>query len=307
MRVNVNLLSLLGIMIKKEGILLDSFLNWLDSNTGTIIMTAVILAISFFAKQSIDLFIRKSIHGAVKGTKHKSKAEEQQREDTLISLVGGVASVFYWPIVVLLIVAQFGVNITPLIAGVGVLGLAVGFGAQTLVKDIIAGLFIIAENQYRVGDVVQFDNQTIGKVESLSLRGTVLRDLDGVEHHVPNGSITITSNYSKEFSGINLDVGVAYDSDLEKVISVINKVGDGLAGDKDWEDLILEKPKFLRVENFGDNSIDLKITGTVKPLKQWSVTGELRKRIKLAFDDEGIEIPFPQRVIHSRKDKSETS
>jgi small conductance mechanosensitive channel len=265
-------------------------------------MVGIILAVSFFAKQSIDLFIRKSIRKAVKGTKHKSKVEEQQREDTLINLASGVASLFYWPIVALLVIAQLGVNIAPLIAGAGVIGLAIGFGAQTMVKDIIAGLFIIAENQYRVGDVVQFDNETIGKVESLSLRVTVLRDLDGVEHHVPNGSITITSNYSKEFSGINLDIGVAYESDLEKVITVINKVGDELAKDKDWGDLILEKPKFLRVENFGDNSVDLKITGTVKPLKQWSVTGELRKRIKIAFDKANIEIPFPQRVIHKSKD-----
>jgi small conductance mechanosensitive channel len=262
-------------------------------------MVGIILAVSFFAKQSIDLFIRKSIRKAVKGTRHKSRAEEKQREDTLIGLASGVASLFYWPIVVLLVVAQLGVNIAPLIAGAGVIGLAIGFGAQTMVKDIIAGLFIIAENQYRVGDVVQFDHETIGQVISLSLRVTVLRDLDGIEHHVPNGSITITSNYSKEFSGINLDIGVAYDSDLDKVIKVINKVGDDFVKDKAWEELILEKPQFLRVDNFGENSIDLKITGTVKPLEQWKVTGELRKRIKIAFDKEGIEIPFPQRVIHN--------
>ncbi len=200
-----------------------------------------------------------------------------------------------------MVVAQLGVNIAPLIAGAGVIGLAIGFGAQSMVKDVIAGLFIVAENQYRVGDVVQFDHETIGQVISLSLRVTVLRDLDGIEHHIPNGAITITSNYSKEFSGINLDLGVAYDTDLNKAIDVINKVGDDLSKDKAWKDLILEKPQFLRVDNFGDNSIDIKITGTVKPLKQWSVTGELRKRIKIAFDEANIEIPFPQRVIHESK------
>lgn len=281
--------------------MLDSIFAWFNSNETTIITVAIILAIAFFAKQSINLFIRQSVRKTVKRNKHTSRAEEQKREETLINISSGILSLFYWPIVALLIIAQLGVNIAPLIAGAGVIGLAIGFGAQSLVKDIIAGLFIIAENQYRVGDVVQFDHETIGQVESLSLRVTVLRDLDGIEHHVPNGSITVTSNYSKEFSGINLDMGVAYDSDLDEVIKVVNKVGDDLAKDKEWEELILEKPQFLRMDNFGDSSIDIKITGKVKPLEQWKVTGELRKRIKIAFDKAGIEIPFPQRVIHNRK------
>lgn len=285
----------------------DSILDWVDSNNTLLITIIVTLAVALFSKQVADMLIRKSIRKTVKSSKHTSKAEEKQREDTLINISTGILSLFYWPIVLLLIVAQLGVNIAPLIAGAGVVGLAIGFGAQGLVKDVIAGLFIIAENQYRVGDVVQFDHETIGQVVGLSLRVTVLRDLDGIEHHVPNGSITITSNYSKEFSGINLDLGVAYDSDLDKVINIVNKVGDRLAKDKNWSELILEKPQFLRVENFGENSVDIKITGTVKPLEQWKVTGELRKRIKLAFDEEGIEIPFPQRVIYSKKDKSEAS
>lgn len=281
----------------------DSILDWVDSNNATIVKIAITLLVALFAKHSIDVLIRKSIRRTVKTSKHTSKAEEKQREDTLINISTGIFSLFYWPIAGLLIVAQLGVNIAPLIAGAGVVGLAIGFGAQNMVKDIIAGLFIIAENQYRVGDVVQFDHETIGQVISLSLRVTVLRDLDGIEHHVPNGSITITSNYSKEFSGINLDIGVAYDSDLDKVIKVINKVGDDLAEDKAWEEIILEKPQFLRVDNFGDNSIDLKVTGTVKPLEQWRTTGELRKRIKIAFDKQGIEIPFPQMVINESKAK----
>lgn len=287
--------------------MLDGILDWVDSNNTLLITIVVTLAVALLSKQIADMLIRKSIRRTVKSSKHTSRAEEKQREDTLIDISTGILSLFYWPIVLLLIVAQLGVNIAPLIAGAGVVGLAIGFGAQGLVKDVIAGLFIIAENQYRVGDVVQFDHETIGQVVSLSLRVTVLRDLDGIEHHVPNGSITITSNYSKEFSGVNLDLGVAYDSDLDKVINIVNKVGDRLSKDKDWSELILEKPQFLRVENFGENSVDIKITGTVKPLEQWKVTGELRKRIKLAFDKEGIEIPFPQRVIYNKKDKSEAS
>jgi small conductance mechanosensitive channel len=199
--------------------------------------------------------------------------------------------------VAILIVGQLGVDIAPLIAGAGIIGVALGFGAQSLVKDIIAGLFITVENQYRVGDVVKLGD-TAGLVERISLRVTVLRDLDGIVHHVPNGTIDITSNFSKEYSGINLNIGVAYASDLEEVIKIINKVGDDISKDPEWKELVIEKPQFLRVDNFGDNSIDMKITGSVEPLKQWDVTGELRKRLKIAFDKAGIEIPFPQRVIH---------
>ena len=261
----------------------------------------LILIIAFILKQSLDAFVHQTIRRTVKPDKHTSHAEEVQREETLISIADSAVALFYWPIVILIALAQLGLNIAPLIAGAGVIGLAVGFGAQSLVKDIISGMFIISENQYRVGDVVELDQETMGKVERVSLRVTVLRDLDGVEHHVPNGVIERVSNYSKEFSGINLDVGVAYDTDLEKVIKIINDVGDDLANDAAWKKDIIEKPQFLRVDDFGDSSINLKITGTVLPLTQWGVTGELRKRIKLAFDKEKIEIPFPQRVLHQAK------
>lgn len=277
--------------------------NWLESNQSTIISIAIILLVAFILKKSLNAFIDKSIRKMVKPDKHTSKVEEKQREDTLIKISSGILSFFYWPIISIIVISKLGVNIAPLLAGAGVIGLAVGFGAQSLVKDIVTGLFIIAENQYRVGDVVKLDGQsspTIGTVESVSLRVTVLRDLDGLEHHVPNGTIELTSNYSKEYSGINLNVGVSYEEDLEKVIRVVNQVGDKLSKENDWQDQILKKPQFLRVDEFGDSSIVIKITGVVKPLKQWAVTGELRKRIKLAFDENDIEIPFPQRVIHQK-------
>jgi small conductance mechanosensitive channel len=161
-------------------------------------------------------------------------------------------------------------------------------------------LFIIAENQYGVGHVVDLDG-TSGQVERISLRATVLRDLNGIVHHVPNGTIDRASNYSSEFSGINLNIGVAYDSDLDTVIKTIDTVCAKMAKEPEWQDTILETPAFLRIDNLGDSAIDVKVVGKVKPLEQWGVTGELRKRIKAAFDKEGIEIPFPQRVIHQAK------
>ena len=207
-------------------------------------------------------------------------------------------TVIVWSIAVLMILAQFNVDLGPLIASAGVAGLAIGFGAQSLVKDVVNGTFILLENQYRVGDVVEINNEVSGVVESFTMRVTVLRDLDGMKHYIPNGLIEIATNMTMEFAGINLNIGVGYNTDIEKLEKVINDVGKKLAEDAEWKEDILEAPQFLRVDNFGDSAIEVKITGKTIPMQQWGVTGELRKRLKIAFDKNGIEIPFPQRVIH---------
>jgi small conductance mechanosensitive channel len=186
------------------------------------------------------------------------------------------------------------------LAGAGVVGLAIGFGAQYIIRDFFTGLFIILENQYRVGDVICVGD-ICGSVEDLNLRMTILRDADGAVHHIPNGQIKIATNKTKGFARVNLIVGVAYETDIEKVKKIVNQVGKNLAKDPEWKGKILKAPEFVRVDNFGASSIDIKISGEVKPLEQWSVLGELRKRIKDAFDREGIEIPFPQRVIRQAK------
>jgi small conductance mechanosensitive channel len=162
---------------------------------------------------------------------------------------------------------------------------------------LISGLFIIIENQYRAGDVVCFDS-TCGLVENITLRMTTLRDLDGTVHHVPHGEVKKVSNFSKYYARVNLNIGVAYDSDLEQVIKVVNEVGLELSKDPDWQDKIITPPQFLRVNEFADSAIEVKILGDTKPVEQWAVAGELRKRLKVAFDKEGIVIPFPQRDVH---------
>jgi small conductance mechanosensitive channel len=153
------------------------------------------------------------------------------------------------------------------------------------------------ENQYRVGDVVCLGD-TCGLVEDITPRITILRDLDGTVHHIPNGEITKASNLSKVFANVNINIGVSYSADLEKVISVINTVGKKLSSDPEWKENIIEPPQFLRVDDFADSAVVVKILGKTEPLKQWDVAGEFRKRIKLAFDKNNIEIPFPQRVVH---------
>jgi small conductance mechanosensitive channel len=246
------------------------------------------------------IFVDRIVRKIIVSDHFLSKEAERKREDTLISIFANVLKIIIWIIALMMILAEFGVNIGPIIAGAGIVGLAIGFGAQNLIKNFISGFFIILENQYRVVDVVCLDN-TCGLVEDITLRMTVLRDLDGTVHHIPNGEVVKASNKSKIFSRVNLDIGISYDSNLEKVIKVVNKVGQGLAKDPNWKDAIIEPPQFLRVNDFGDSAIEIKILGDTKPLKQWDVMGELRKRLKIAFDKAGIEIPFPQRVIHQKK------
>ena len=199
-----------------------------------------------------------------------------------------------------MILQEFGLKIGPILAGAGIVGVAVGFGGQYLIKDVITGLFIILENQYRIGDVVKIDG-TEGVVQDITLRKTTLRDMDGTVHHINHGSIVLVSNLSKDFARVNIEIGIAYDTDLEHLIRVINRTGTELAEDPVFRESIISPPKFLRVQRFDQSAIIIKILGDTKPLKQWEIAGELRKRLKIAFDKEGIEIPFPQAVIHQAK------
>lgn len=276
---------------------IDNLIPWFSVHGIKII--GIIIGV-FVVSKIGRIFVDKTIRRVIISDRFLTKEAERKREDTLISIFASVFKIIIWIIGLMMVLAEIGVNIGPIIAGVGVIGLAIGFGAQNLIKNFISGFFIILENQYRVDDIVCLDN-TCGLVEDITLRMTVLRDLDGTVHHIPNGEITKASNKSKFFSRVNLDIGIGYDSDLEKVIKVVNKVGQELARDPDWKDSIIEPPQFLRVNDFGDSAIEIKILGDTKPSKQWDVMGELRKRLKIAFDKAGIEIPFPQRVIHNKK------
>lgn len=252
-----------------------------------------------FSLNIISNVVRKSI----RPDKFKSHREEKLREETLIGILNALLKVGVIIIVIMLILAEVGVEIGPLIAGAGVAGVALGFGAQSMVKDFLAGLFIILENQYRVGDVVRIndENGVAGIVERITMRQTVLRDLDGMVHHVPNGEIKIATNMTMEYANINLDVGVAYDTDLDKLEKIVDQVGQELLKDEEWGEKIIEVPKFERVDQFADSAIIIKILGKTKPMEQWGVAGQLRKRLKKAFDKNGIEIPFPQRTLHQAK------
>lgn len=272
-------------------------IDWLIAHG---IKIAAIILFAYIVKRFSTLFIEKAVRTAVVSDHFLSKEAEKKREDTLIRIFTGVFGISIWLVVSMMVLQELGIAIGPLLAAAGIAGLAFGFGGQYLIRDLISGLFILIENQYRVGDVVCFD-KTCGLVENISLRMTTLRDLDGTVHHVPHGEVTKVSNLTKYYARVNLNIGISYSSNLEKVIKVVNKVGKDLAKDPDWKEFIITPPQFLRVDDFADSAIVIKILGETKPIKQWDVTGELRKRLKIAFDKENIEIPFPQRVVHQVK------
>jgi len=261
------------------------------------IKIVIILIATYFLRKLVAKSIRNIIHVFVVADNSSSKEALKKREDTLVRIFGWTGSFAILLTGILMILQEAGVPIMPLLTGAGIVGLAVGFGGQYLIRDVISGFFIILENQYRIGDVVSLDG-TDGLVEDISLRMTTLRDLNGTVHHIPHGEIKRVSNLSKIFSRVNIDVGISYKSNLEKVIQVVNQVGEEMMQDDYWKETLISPPKFLRVEAFADSAINIKILGDTQPLRQWEVAGELRKRLKIAFDREGIEIPFPQRVVH---------
>ena len=237
---------------------------------------------------------------ATEGTAQELSAVElKKRMDTLDSLGGRTLQTFIVVIAGLMTLGQLGLDIGPAIAGLGVVGIAVGFGAQSLVKDYLNGALILIENQFGKGDVIRAAG-VAGAVEDFTLRRTTLRDLDGVVHTVPNGEIRVASNLTRVWSRINQDVTVAYGTDIDKAIEVVDNVGREMAGDPIWKRRVLEAPRVERVEALSEYGVTLKILGTVRAADQWSAGGDFRKRLLAAFKTHGIEIPRPQRVVLAR-------
>lgn len=276
----------------------EIFITWLnDKFVPAAIVVIVAIIVRRMGMQPIKTLVRK----AVKTSRFQTEAQHHQREETLLDVSESVFGVLVWIVAIVFILIALEINLEPLLAAGGIAGIVIGFGSQRVLQDLFAGIYVVTENQYQIGDVVNLDGD-IGLVEDISLRMTILRDLDGTVHHIPHGSVQRAKNLSKDYARVNINIGVDYSSDLKKVIEVINTVGEELSRDEEWKQNIIAPPKFLRVENFGDDSIDIKIVGETKPLKQWAVAGELRLRLKIAFDKEGIEIPFPQRTIHYAKE-----
>ena len=224
-------------------------------------------------------------------------SESAKRIETIVRLLRQAAQLFLWLTVGLIVLRELGVEIGPIIASAGIAGLAIGFGAQNLVRDVIAGFFIILENQIRVGDVAVV-NGTGGLVEKINFRTVILRDLGGVVHVFPNGTVNTLSNLTNAWSAYVFDIGVAYKEDTDRVIEVMTGVGESLLKDPGFGPLMLDPPEIFGVDKFADSAVIIKGRIRTKPIRQWAVGREYLRRIKQAFKTHAIEIPFPHRTIY---------
>ena len=274
---------------------------WVEPTVRVLLIALVALVAIVVLRQAVRVGVRGLIERRAAETDAESMppVELERRVNTIARLVLRVGVAVIVVIAVLMALGEVGVDVGPAVAGLGVVGIAVGFGAQALVRDWLAGIFIVLENQYSEGDVVRIAGVD-GVVESFSLRRTTLRDLDGTVHTVPNGAIIVASNQTRLWARVNIDFGVAYDTDIDRATEVINEVGESLHADPEWGSRLLEPPKVVRVAALADSQVSLKVLGQVRPAEQWAVGGELRKRVLAAFGREGIEIPFPHRVVVSR-------
>ena len=277
--------------------LYDSFSDWIITKLPAVIL---VLILGFIGVKFLNYALnqlRKIILRAVAKEEPSVIEERTKRTDTLTGVVKIAGNVAIWTIVLMIILKKIGIDIAPLIAGVGIIGLALGFGAQELVKDIISGFFILFEDHIRTGDVAVL-NGTGGLVEKISLRTITLRDLSGVVHVFQNGKIDKMSNMTKEWSGMVFDIGVAYKEDTDRVSELMKQVGEEMMSDPEFGEMILEPIEVFGVDSFGDSAVVVKARLKTKPIKQWSVGREYRRRLKKLFDHEGIEIPFPHQTIY---------
>jgi len=249
------------------------------------------------ATQLLLLFLKVIVGRFEKHFISNTTTEKGKRAKTLSSIINKTVMITVYTTALIMIVAECGVAIGPLLAGAGIAGLAIGFGAQNLVKDIISGFFVILENQIRVGDVVTIAGVS-GMVEEISLRTTRLRDVEGRVHIVPNGLIEVATNFTCEWSRALVEIGVAYKEDIDRVTAVLQTVGTALCADPNFKDMILEPMTMQGVDSLGESSVNIRMFFKTVPIRQWEVAREFRKRVKKAFDEQGISIPFPHRTIY---------
>ncbi len=270
-----------------------------ESLTAIGMRVLVILIFAFISTKLLQKFLSHMETRLIRQSQQDGEppSESQKRIETLVHLIKRAVMLILWLTVGLMIIKEMGVEIGPLVASAGIAGIAVGFGAQNLVRDVISGFFIILENQIRVGDVAII-NGTGGLVEKINFRTTILRDVSGTVHVFPNGTISTLSNMTNEWSAYVFDIGIAYKEDTDRVIGIMKEVGKTLREDPKYSKNMLDEPEIFGVDKFGDSAVVIKGRIKTKPIRQWEVGREFLRRIKLAFDQNGIEIPFPHRSIY---------
>lgn len=277
--------------------ILNKFLDWSVSALPSILILIIVLIITLrvfkFAVKRLKKFL---IHRSIR-SQEEDNTETEKRVNTLMGILRSLGKVMIWILFIMILLNKLGINIGPLLAGVGILGLAIGFGAQELVRDVITGFFILLENQIRTGDVAII-NGTGGLVEKIELRTITLRDFSGVVHIVQNGKINTLSNMTKEWSAMVFDIGVAYKENTDSVVEVIREVGTQLQEDEKFGPKIIEPIEVFGVDKFGDSAVVIKARLKTRPIEQWNVGREFRRRLKYAFDERNIEIPFPHTTVY---------
>ena len=234
--------------------------------------------------------------------KKKEDEESKKRAHTLSSVIRNLLNVVVWVIALMTILGQLGIEIGPLLAAAGIVGIAIGFAGQSIVKDVINGFFILLWDQIRVGDVVQTAGKG-GLVENINLKMTVLRDLSGDVHFIPNGNIDVVTNMTKDYSRYVLDIGVAYREDVDEVMEIVKEIDEELRKDPQFKKDILEPVEILGLDKFADSAIVIKARIKTKPIRQWAVGREFNRRLKKKFDQRNIEIPFPHTTLYLGQDK----
>ncbi|HEX9682638.1 MAG TPA: mechanosensitive ion channel family protein [Acidimicrobiales bacterium] len=245
--------------------------------------------------------VRESRATALLRTSETPSTRSAQRAETIGVVLRSLSSFVVYGFALLIVLGELGINLGPLIAGAGIVGVALGFGAQSLVRDFLSGIFMLIEDQFGVGDIIDVGEAT-GEVEGVSLRTTRLRDINGTVWHVPNGEIHRIGNMSQNWARALVEIDVAYATDLERAKEVLGSIAQGLADDPDWKHSFIDAPEVVGVERLGADGISIRVWAKVRPLKQWELQRELRQRIKAGFDREGIEIPFPQRTVWVRNE-----
>ncbi len=272
-----------------------------------LVQVSATLLVAVIVQMIFRATIERIVHRAIRVHKYANHVDEEKREHTLVTIFRTMSAVVIWITAIIVILWQLDVNVTALMTGAGVVGIIVGFGAQNAIRDFLAGIFIIAENQYRVGDIVTLHaagKDISGIVEDISIRITRLRDLDGNLHIIQNGEAKIITNQSFGYANVNVDVRVPYEADIDKIEGIINKVGEEMQADQTWAPHIFEPIQFFRVDGLEDSAVRVKAFGKVEPAMQWDIAGEFRRRLKKALDKHGIAVPYPQiinRTPHQTK------
>ncbi len=269
---------------------------WLLS-TGVRILIILILALILIrisrvvSHRMMALFLEK-----------KKDEEAEKRANTLSNVISKVLSIVIWVFALITVLGELNIEIGPILAAAGIVGLAVGFAGQSMVKDYLNGFYILLWDQIRVGDVVQIAGQG-GFVENINLKMTTIRDLAGNVHFIPNGIIDMVTNMTKEYSRYVYEIGVAYREDVDEVIEIIKKLDEDMRNEPEYKNIILEPIEILGLDKFGDSAVVIKARNKTKPVKQWMVGREFNRRMKKKFDELGIEIPFPHTTLYMGEDK----